>query len=409
MERPKLRPLIDLTRIRPADGSRREFVLFDRARLSTAELHLTAIDVGFLQLYDGTRTLDDIRRDVIEMLGGQPVPMEQVVAVRDLLDQALFLDSPAFHRETSRVLANPVRKPSCVGVYPGKPAAFRRYCHDLFTHPDSAGLPGEPRPDAGLRAVLAPHIDYRRGGHAYTFAFKELVETTPASLFVVIGTSHYCGRRRFTLTRQGFETPLGVVPTDQTYIDRLVRHYPGDLFAEEWAAHVAEHSIELEVVLLHYLFAGKRDIRVVPLLVGSMQDCVDTGTSPLDQPDVRAMVDALQTVERETSEPICYVISGDLAHIGPKFGADHPLLADELAHSKSQDAALMAKAEEVDREGYFRIIAEEGDGRNICGLSPTWLTLAACEPGWGRLLRYDQYVEPNGHESVSFASVAFYR
>ena len=45
-------------------------------------------------------------------------------------------------------------------------------------------------------------------------------------------------------------------------------------------AHLPEHSIELEVVLLQYLYEGKRPFRIVPLVVGSFHDCVDSGTEP---------------------------------------------------------------------------------------------------------------------------------
>src|SRR5438105_678492 len=117
-------------------------------------------------------------------------------------------------------------------VYEQDASAFRQQMHDLFTRPGASGLPGPMRNDGKVCAVLAPHIDYGRGGLTYTYAFKELVESTPAALFVIIGTSHY-SPHRYTLTRKHFQTPLGVVPTDQDYIDRLVRHYGDGLFDDE--------------------------------------------------------------------------------------------------------------------------------------------------------------------------------
>ena len=53
-------------------------------------------------------------------------------------------------------------------------------------------------------------------------------------------------------------------------------------------------------------------------------------------------------------------------------------------------------------------VAAEGDRRRICGLSPTWLTLAAARPKSGKVLHYQQFVHPEGFESVSFAAAAFY-
>ncbi|HJT79289.1 MAG TPA: AmmeMemoRadiSam system protein B, partial [Gemmataceae bacterium] len=250
--------------------------------------------------------------------------------------------------------------------------------------------------------------DYARGGSTYTYAFKEVVQSTPASLFVIIGTSHYSAHR-FTLTRKHFKTPLGVAPTDQGYIDRLVAHYGDGLFDDEYQAHLPEHSIELEVVFLQYLYEKRRPIRIVPLVVGSFADCVADGASPSKQKDVARMVRALRAAEAETGEPICYIISGDLAHIGPKFDDPEPVREPALAHSRDRDQEILKKAVAADADGYFRVIADEGDRRRICGLPPTWTVLEALRPGKGKLLHYDQYVHPRGYESVSFASMTFDR
>jgi AmmeMemoRadiSam system protein B len=121
------------------------------------------------------------------------------------------------------------------------------------------------------------------------------------------------------------------------------------------------------------------------------------------------MVEALRKAGAETNEPICYIISGDLAHIGPYFQDPEPVHARQLDHSKARDHELMKRAEEGDAEGYFRVIVEEGDERRICGLPPTYLTLQAVQPRRGHLRHYDQYVAPDGSQSVSFASVSFYK
>ena len=237
---------------------------------------------------------------------------------------------------------------------------------------------------------------------ATPYAFRELFERSPAKLFVIVATSH-CSRHRFTLTRKHFQTPLGTVPTDQAFIDRLVAHYGDGLFDDEFGAHWPEHSIELEVVFLQYLYEKRRDIRIVPLLVGSFADCVQSRVSPGTRPDIRRMADALRAAEREAGEPVCYVISGDLAHIGPFFGDEGNLRDEPLAHSRRQDKAILDAALGADPDAYFRVIADEGDERRICGLPPTWLTLAVAGSSSGRMLHYDQYIDPRRSQSVFFA------
>ena len=121
------------------------------------------------------------------------------------------------------------------------------------------------------------------------------------------------------------------------------------------------------------------------------------------------MIDALPLTEAEITEPICYVISGDLAHIGPKFGDPKPVNEELLKQSREQDYRLLREAEALNMSGYFQVIVEERDRRRICGLPPTYTLLEFLRPRHGKLLHYDQYVHPAGAESVSFASMAFYR
>jgi AmmeMemoRadiSam system protein B len=402
--------LLDCPRLRPGlaaaheEGNLDTVVVWDQRRFSPRPERFNYLEFTWLQLFDGRRTLRDIQADAMRQLGGQLLPIDVLASLVKRLDEALFLDGPRFRAE---VAARPVREPSCIGCYEADPDALRQQLRGLFTGPRGPGRPGAPRPDGRLRAALLPHIDYHRGGATFAWGFKEVFEHTDAALFVIIGTSHH-SLHRFTLTRKDFRTPLGVARTDQPYIDRLVSHYGDGLFDDE-VAHWPEHSIELEVVFLQYLYESRRPFRIVPLVVGPFQDCVVMGLPPSTQADVRRMVEALRRVEQETPEPICYLISGDLAHIGPKFGDPDPVGLSFLCHSKERDQAILRQTETADPDGYFGVIAAEGDRRRICGLPPTYTVLEALRPREGRVLHYDQYVHPHGFESVSFASVAFYR
>jgi AmmeMemoRadiSam system protein B len=398
-ERPQLRPYLSVT---PDESDRRYVVIGDRLRQSRAQLRLSADAVPWLRLFDGRRTLPEIQAAVARLNGGQALGLDVFRRLVAELERARFLDGDWFRE----LLAGGVRPGVCFA--PGAdPEVLRRQMRRWFVDRGGPGLPGESRPQANLRALLAPHIDYPRGGRTYAWGYKELFEQTSARLFVIIGTAHY-SRARYTLTRRSFRTILGQVETDQAYIDRLVAQYGDGLFADEIQAHMPEHSIELEVVFLQYLYEGRGPFRIVPLLVGGFHDCVNEKRDPSEYPEIARMVEALRHVERETPEPICYVISGDLAHIGPKFADPDPVHPVQLQHSLAQDQAILRHTEPPDPAGYFRVIADEGDARRICGLPPTWTLLEAIRPRSGRILDYDQYIHPQGFESVSFASVAFY-
>jgi hypothetical protein len=383
---PRLR---DRLTARPADrpGS---FALLDPYRVAPAPLVLSAAAVRACRLLDGTRS-------VSEVAGAVGAAAADVGRLVEALDAGLFLEGPAL----DAVLNADERPPCCVGVYPDDPAGCRELLNGLFTATGGPGSPGPVRTDLPpVRAVLAPHMDYARGGVTYGWAFKEWAERTTANLVVVAATSHYSGER-FTLTRQHFRTPLGVCETDRRAIDLLANEYGPGVFADR-LAHFPEHSIELEVLFLQRLRPG---CRVVPLLCGSFADRVHAGTATSD--DLHRMAAALRTLEAHAGEPVSYLISGDLAHIGPKFRDPVPLDDARLAHSRGQDDRLLRQLEAADPAGYFGEIAAEGDERNVCGLPPTWLALTAARPSAGRVLHYQQYVHPTRHESVSFAAAAF--
>jgi AmmeMemoRadiSam system protein B len=399
-ERPQLRPYLAAAE---DDDDPRYVYVWDRLRVSPEPQRLTRLEFFWLQLFDGARTLRDVQAESMSRLDHRLLPIDSLTAFAERMDRALFLDGPGFRARVD----GPVRPPACVGAYEGEPEALRRQLRRLFTGPGGPGLPRDGRPDGRLRAALLPHIDYARGGATYAWGFKELAESCDASLFVIVGTSHLSAHR-FTLTRKAFETPLGTTPTDEAFIDRLVAHYGDGLFDDELMAHLPEWSVELEVVFLQYLFAGKRPIRIVPLVVGSFHDSVLLSSPPSERDDVGRMIAALREATAAAGEPVCTIISGDLAHVGPKFGDEGLLTDDFLAHSRERDQAILGRAEAADPAGYFGLISDEHDARRICGLPPTYTVLEALRPGRGRVLHYDQYVHPRGHESVSFASVGFY-
>jgi AmmeMemoRadiSam system protein B len=392
--RPTLRPGV---RLAPTDDPDRVAVV-DTSRLVPGGVVLTRGAASLLELFTGTFTLGELTEAFAALPDG--VPADALRGVVSALDRALMLDSPAF----AAYLAGPERLPACIGAYPGDPGELAATLDALFDAPGGPGRPAGPRDGPRLRALLVPHMDYARGNVTYAHGFRELAERVTATAFVVVATSHYSGHR-FTLTRKDFTTPLGTVRTDQAAVDRLVNAYGDGLF-DDPAAHLPEHSVELEVVWLQHLMRG-RPFTIVPLLVGSFRDATAAGVSPGELPDIARMVDALRDLDAFLGDRGCFVVSGDLAHIGPKFRDPDPVTDSQLSACRVQDERLLAAIGAADPAAYAEVIAGEVDARRVCGYPPTWLTLSALKPSRGRVLHYQQYVDPAGRESVSFAAAAF--
>jgi MEMO1 family protein len=394
------------------EGGQRFLQLFNREQLSDQMLQLPAALGLVLQYFDGNNTVKQIA-DAVEREHDVAVDQAFIAELSQELDQVVLLDGPTYAAAVKDAIdeyrKTGVRQMACVGgCYSPDPKKLADEMRRLFEHSKGAGLPTEFGKSDDLRAVFVPHIDYRRGGPSFSFGFRELVERSQADTFVIVGTNHY-SPARFTLTRNHFATPLGVVETDREYVDALAERYSVDEAYEDELAHRPEHSIELEVVILQYLLGERRPFKIVPLLVGPFQDAIDETKSPGDLPDVQRMIAALQEVEREQGKRVCYLISGDLAHIGPKFGDDWRIDAKVAEWNRAADEKLLCEFSSTDPSRFSAFINAEGDERRICGFPPGFTTLAAAKPSRGRTLFHDQFVDPQGQEIVSFASVAFDR
>jgi len=256
-----------------------------------------------------------------------------------------------------------------------------------------------------LRGLVAPHIDLRVGGTAYGHAYAALAAAPDAERFVILGTAHQGGRARVAATRKDFATPLGTVPTDRAFLDRVARRMPEDLYADE-LLHRIEHAVEFQVVLLQHLLGTRRPFSIVPLLVESLHDLVLTRRSPREDARVAGAVDALRAALAEDPRPTVLIAAVDFAHVGAKFGDEAGLTPDLLARMEAKDRRLIAAIERADPDGFFEEVAADGDGTRICGLAPLYTFLALMDGARGELLHYDRSRDDATASTVSYASLA---
>ncbi|QDU62967.1 hypothetical protein Pan216_38410 [Planctomycetes bacterium Pan216] len=389
----------DYLRISSRDGLTREALVLPK----TATL--------LLQLLDGTRTTEEIKR-AFEQTYFAPLVEGQLEEVLTRLDNLYLLHNTRRENKLRDTIDEfrqaTIREPSHAGgSYPSDPDQLRSLIDGMFASPGGPGLPrSSPKPNGRVGGILSPHIDFQRGGNSFAWGFRELVDHADADTFVILGTGHYTSER-FTLTRKDFRTPLGILRNDRELTDLIARHYGDGVFEEE-IAHRPEHSIEFQVLFLQHLVAARREIGFVPILVGSFHDTVEASREPVSQGEIRRMIEAIRESVSSLGRKVCYISSGDLAHIGMKFGDPWTIDESRRAQCERADRELLSGLESGQGNDLFRNINQENDIRRVCGFPPTYTMLEVLRPESGRLLQYDQYVDERGFEIVSFASMAFY-
>jgi MEMO1 family protein len=406
LERPKLRPVMP----RRVMHEGQAFVVLQDLCGALAEQILLPVD-GYdhiVRHFDGRSTLGEIQARVLRQTG-MFLSLTDLESLVRRLDAAMIIEGPTFaafyqnYRESGR------RPAALAGrSYAATVRALRTQLEQFFVDAHGSGIPtaGANARASGLRGILSPHIDFQRGGPVYTWSYKELVEKSAADTFVVLGVAHQYCRRRFALTCKDFETPLGMVPTDRAFVDRIASLAGRDLFDDE-LSHRTEHSIEFQVVFLQYVLGGSREFTIVPILVGSFHDLMERGIDPINDPEVSRFVQALKAAERSSGKKVVYIGGIDLCHVGPEFG-DPTLVEPGLQEQVRRfDDEMLAKAAAGDAAGWFRTAAGVRNRWRVCGLAATYTMLHAMGPSRGRLLKYKQAIDDRRTCCVSFASMVF--
>lgn len=150
------------------------------------------------------------------------------------------------------------RAPAVAGqFYPAAPEKLRSAVAQCLD--DTATTPNPDR----VTAIVAPHAGYPYSGPTAGCAFRRIKGMAPRRV-VLLGPSHHYRFSGFSLaTVDAFETPLGALPVDRTFMARLAARFP----SECPEAHAPEHALEVELPFLQSVLAP--GFSIVPMLFGS--------------------------------------------------------------------------------------------------------------------------------------------
>jgi AmmeMemoRadiSam system protein B len=211
----------------------------------------------------------------------------------------------------------------------------------------------------------------------------------------------------FAITAKPFATPLGTVAVAGESVGRIVAA-AGDAILSEEIAHRDEHSIEFQALAMRRRF-GAANVGVVPILCSGFHELLRYERRPVEEPRIEGAIAAIEAEAARLQEAgvrVTFVAGVDLSHVGARFGDQVELDAEALAEVEKVDRAAIDAALAGDAEAWFDAVAGHGDSTRICGFAATYTMLRVARPGRGRLLGYEQSVEPGG-SVVTYASMVW--
>lgn len=412
------RPAIRALEIMPVRTRQGEFLMVrDPVGLieGAALLVPDPILLVFLQLADGNTSLGEMASKVTEATG-QILPAGLFESLVKQLDEALLLQSERFvaalKDKYQKFMDSPTRAFRVFGVsQPGTDRLkmlkdlgdeFRRHKMSAISPPQTLDLP-----PSSVTAILAPHIDYQRGGEAYAWAYKALKDHgTAARTYIILGTCHRPTQNRFIATKKNYDTPFGLLETNGAMVDEIAAEYGGELFLDEYA-HAEEHTIELNATYLRQTFQD-RDIKIVPILVGSFEDYLMTDDAPAKDDDVQRFCAALKKIVEKYGDDVAIIGGVDFSHCGPEFGDEQLNEPARTKEIEEGDRRSIAAIEKADPEAFVEVFRPDQNERKVCSIGTMYCVLKAMQgKATPKLLAYQQANSTDKATLVSFAAFAF--
>jgi MEMO1 family protein len=260
--------------------------------------------------------------------------------------------------------------------YPGNPSALRRDIEDFFSLVPDTELKGE------VVAIIAPHAGYVYSGQVAAYAYKRVCRNNYDAV-IVVGPSHRAAFHGVSIfSNGGYETPLGIVPIAEELAKHIKRN--STLVSDIPAAHLQEHSIEIQLPFLQYALGN---FSFVPLVMG------DQGVSTC-QELAQAIYDSA------LGKKILIVGSSDLSHF---HGYKEAIKLDGVAlrHLKDSDAPGL-----LDSLG--------SDTTEACGGGPMAVAMLVARKigaNHARVLKYANSGDVTGDKSsvVGYVAAIYYK
>ena len=272
---------------------------------------------------------------------------------------------------------NPIRKSILAGSwYPAKPSVLK---NDILGYMNAAP---DLHLDGGIAGIIVPHAGYVYSGPVAAHAYR-LIRGQKYEAVILIGPSHRFAFPRVSIwSSGGYETPLGLVPIEETLALRIKDGI--DFIQEEPVAHVREHSLEIQ---LPFLQVALGDFSLVPLVMGDQSPgmCVRLA---------EAIAVAVQ------GKNVLVVGSSDLSHF------------HEASAAEKLDTVVLKHIERNDTKGLLDSLSREK--AEACGGGPMVVTMLSVNRMGAkkvRLLKYAHSGAVTGDNSsvVGYAAAVCYR
>jgi AmmeMemoRadiSam system protein A len=223
-------------------------------------------------------------------------------------------------------------------------------------------------------ALILPHAGYQYSGKTAFSGLKSLGRNYRR--IVIFGPSHTMHMTNiFSVPKyDSFETPLGKVPMDVDFMEKLLRH---PVFKDVPEALTREHSVQIQIPLLQYLFQIRNSKPEIRNSIEQQPSTSDQRLATSNFPKIVFIIAgqcSMETVKAAgeilgelMDDDTLLLISSDFTHYGDNYEY-FPFRDDIPAKLKALDFGAYEMIRKKDADGFGKYIDKTGD--TICGHVP---------------------------------------
>jgi len=245
-----------------------------------------------------------------------------------------------------------VRRPCQAGAfYAGTTESLRRQIENCFLHELGPGkIPKVVKTGARrIVGLVCPHAGYMFSGHVAAHAYYKLALDGKPDVVVLFGPNHTGYGSALAVMNEGFwRTPLGDVEVDSELANQVMRE--SSIIDVDDSAHRFEHSIEVQLPFLQYLYGS--EFKIIPVCF-LMQDL----------PSAKEVGQAVAKVIAGKNAVI--IASSDMTHYEPQ----------KIAERK--DKMALGAVEAMDETKLYSVIKTHRI--SACGYGPIAALIAAAK------------------------------
>ncbi len=150
-----------------------------------------------------------------------------------------------------------IRKAVVAGSwYSDNPDKLRQEINRYLENAKLADIDGE------ILALISPHAGYAYSGLTAAHAYKQIMGKQYDAVIVLAPSHHEAFYGASVYNKDGYETPLGVVPVEKQIADAIIDYDETVRFTME--GHRDEHSLEIQ---LPFLQVALPDLKIVPIVL----------------------------------------------------------------------------------------------------------------------------------------------